>query len=297
MGNEHLSPLPVLHRVERIMETSSLSSPLEAKLGLPQFELPSGLVDPNLANIAKVAYGSAIGFRTIWDQRVRDQAGTDGDIKPRLRPTTYEMIMTLLTLETLKLLPTDPLAPPTEPARPPFQLDLTFQVDIEEPIQEIEAVLYHFNSPESLLSLFNDLGETIWSNDWLRFFLIRQPHRPPMGTKVFYGVLRWWMCTNEVFITAFLAQKMDPALKAEVDYYIPAARGIRTTKEWDDMWGIAIDDVAKVRRKLDAGVSMAFHAKLSEERDMKLKGTPQSTPRKRTTPRSSLEQELLTEFN
>ena len=88
-------------------------------------------------------------------------------------------------------------------------------------------------------------------------------------------MLRWWLCTDEMIISAFLAQKMDPRLKAEVNYYIPTSRGINTIKEWDEMWGVAIDEVAKVRRKLDAGVAMVFHARISEERDRNPKGTSQ----------------------
>lgn len=275
----------------------SPSSPTGTKPDLPEFKFPPGLVYPDIANIAKLADSTAVRFHATWDQRVQDQTGTDGDIKPQLRPTTYEMTMTLLTLGAPKPLPTEPLPPPTQPARPPFQLDLPFQIKMEEFIQEFEAVVYRFTSPESLLPLFNELGQTIRSNDWLRFFLIRQPYRLPVGTEVFYGVLRWYLWTDELFISAFLAQKMDPRLKAEVNYYIPAARGIKTIKEWHKVWATAIDDVAKVRRKFGAGVSLAFHAKLSEARDRNLKDTPQSTPRRRRTPRSSLDQELRAGLN
>jgi hypothetical protein len=300
MSSEDLPLLPLLRRAEPIMEgqlPSPPPSPTEAASAPLQFELPTDLVHPDIANVAKLAYGSAIQFHAAWDHRVRDRAGTDRDIKPQLRPTTYEMIMTLLTLETPKPLPTEPLPPPTAPARPPFQLKLLPGIDIEESVKDLEAVVYHFTLPESLLQLFTELGQLIWSNDWLRFFLIRQPYRPPVGADLVCGVLRWWLCTDETIIAAFLAQKMDPRLKAEVNYYIPAAQGIMRFKERKEMWAMAIDEVAKVRRKLDAGVSMVFHAKLAEERDRAQKDTPPPAPSKRRTPRSSLDRELRVQCN
>ena len=296
MNHESLPLVPSLRGTEPIMDAQPPSPPLspaaKAHSDLLQFEFPPGLVPPEVANTAKLAHDSAIRFRHVWDQRVRDQAGTDGDIKPRLRPTTYEMIMTLLTLETFELLPADPLPPPIEPTRPHFQFDLPRRIDFEESVQGLEAVIHHFTSPGSLLPLFNELGQTIWSNDWLRFFLIRQPYRVPVGAEIFYGVLRWWLCTDEIIIAAFLAQKLDPGLKAEVNYYIPAVQDIKTFKEWDKVWENAIDEVAKVRRKLDAGISMAFHAKLAKERSSNPKDTLPPTPRRRMTPRSSLGQEV-----
>ena len=262
-----------------------------------QFEIPSDLVHPDIANMAKLAHGSTIQFHAAWGHRIRDHADTDRDVKPELRPTTYEMIMTLITLESLKPLPTDPLPPPTAPARPPFQLGMPPEINIEESVKDLEAVVYYFNIPESLGQLFIELGQIIWSNDWLRFFLIRQPYRLPLGADVVYGVLRWWLCTDEVIIAAFLAQKMKPGLRAEVNYYIPAAQGIKRFKERNEMWAGAIDEVAKVRRKLDAGVSMVFHAKLAEERNKIQKDTPPPTPRTRRTPRSSLDREICAQFD
>jgi hypothetical protein len=223
---------------------------------------------------------------------VRERADADGDIQSLLRPTTYEMVLTLFTLENPKRLPTGPLPPPTLPARPPFKICLSHGINIEVSIRELEAVVYHFTPPESLLPLFNEIGQIIWSNGWLRFFLIRQPHRLPVGKEMFYGVLRWWSRTDELVMAAFLKQKMDPGLKAEVNYYIPAARGIKTFNEWNEMLGRAIDDVAKVRRKLRAGVAMVFHTKLAAERDKAQKDTPSPTLHERRATRSSLHQEL-----
>jgi len=302
MINEDLPLLPLLPLLRRpepiFMEAqppSPPSGPTEANSEPLQFEPLPDLVHPDVANIARLAYGSVVQFHTLWDQRVQDLAGTDRDTRPQLRPTTYEMIMTLLTLETPKPLPTDPLPPPTAPDRQPFELP--HGLDIEESVKGLEAVVYHFTPPDSLLQLFSELGQVIWSNDWLRFFLIRQPYRPSVGVDMFYGVLRWWLCTDEPIIAAFLAQKMNAGLKVEVNYYIPAAQGITTRKEWDEVWATAIDEVAKVRRKLDAGVSMAFHAKLAEERDRAREDTPSSPPRKRRAPRSSLDQELRVQFD
>lgn len=260
-----------------------------------QFEIPSGLVHPDIANAAKLAYGSALQFHAAWGHRIRDQADTERDVKPQLRPTTYEMIMTLITLEAPKPLPTEPLPPPTAPARSPFQLEIPPEIDVEESVKDLEAVAYHFNIPESLRQLFDELGQIIWSNDWLRFFLIRQPYRLPVGADMVCGVLRWWLCTDEVIIAALLAQKKQPGLRAEVNYYIPAAQRIKRFKERNEMWAMVIDEVAKVRRKLDAGVSMVFHAKLAEERDKIRKDTPPPTPRPRRTPRSSLDREICSQ--
>lgn len=300
MRNEDPPLLPHRRMAETIMEGQLPSPPpnlTEAIFEPLQFEIPSDLVHPDIANIAKLAYGSAIQFHAAWGQRIQDQADTDRDVRPQLRPTTYEMIMTLITLEAPKPLPSNPLPPPTAPARPPFQLDIPPEIDVEESVKHLEAVAYHFNIPESLRQLFSELGQIIWSNDWLRFFLIRRPYRLPVGADMFCGVLRWWLCTDEVIITALLAQKTKPSLRAEVNYYIPAAQGIKRFKERNEMWATVIDEVAKVRRKLDAGVSMVFHTKLAEERDKIRKGTPPPTLRIRRTPRSSLDREICAQFD
>ena len=300
MHNEGPPLLPLRRMAETIMEGQppSPSPNLIETIAEPhRFEIPSDLVHPDIANIAMLAYRTAIQFRAAWGQRVRDQADTDGDVRPQLRPTTYEMIMTLITLEAPKPLPTSPLPPPTAPARPPFQLGLPPEIDIEESVKDLEAVAYHFNIPESLRQLCSELGQIIWSNDWLRFFLIRQAYRLPVGADMFCGVLRWWLCTDEVIIAAFLAQRWEPGLRAEVNYYIPATQRIKRFKERNEMWAPVIDEVAKLRRKLDAGVSMVFHAKLAEERYKIRKDTPPPTPRTRRTPRSSLDQEVCAQFD
>ena len=256
------------------------------------FDTPFHLIHPDIANMVKHAYRTGLQFLDAWCHRIQDQADTGRDIQPTLRPTTYEMIMTLISLEGPKRLPTDPLPPPTAPTRPPFHLELPLETAIEDSMKDLEAVVYSFNLPESLRELFSELGQIIWSNDWLRFFLIRQPYRLPLGADMFYGVLRWWMCTDELIMAAFLAEKMKPGLRAEVNYYIPAVQSIRRFKERNEMWAAVIDEVAKVRRKLNAGVSMMFHAKLAEERDRIHKDTPPPTRRRRRTPRSSLDQEI-----
>jgi hypothetical protein len=293
-------PLLLLRRRAETMERQ-LPSPTpnstEPSLESLQFELPSDLVHPDIANIASLAYGSAIRCRTAWDHRIRDQAGAERDVRPQLRATTYDMIMTLLSLEAPKPLPTDPLPPPTAPDRPPFMLEVPQEIDIEEYMKALEAVVYHFNIPESLLQLFSELGQLIWSNDWLRFFLIRNSYRRPVGPDMFYGVLRWWLCTDTMVIAAFLVQKMEPGLKAEVNHYIPAVQGIKTFQEWHEVWTMAIDEVSKVRRMLDAGVSMMFHAKLAEERAKIQKDTPPPTPSTRRTPRSSLDRDICAQLN
>lgn len=207
------------------------------------------------------------------------------------------MIMTLITLETPKPLPTDPLPPPTAPARPPFPIRLPIGVDLEWCMTAVEAVLYRFTIPESLLQLFSELGQLIWSNDWLRFFLIRHPYRLPIGPNMPYGVLRWWIYTDPTIMSAFLATKMHPGLKAEVNYYIPFAQSIQTFEEWDEVWADAIDQIATVRRKLHAGVSAVFHAKLAGERDRIWNDTPPPTSCKRSAPRTSLDQEICAEFD
>lgn len=275
---------------------SSPPSPTEASFEPLQFEFPSDLVHPDIANVAKLAYGNAIRFRTAWDERVKAPAGTDIDVKPNRRATTYDMIMTLLTLDA-KSLPTDPLPPPTAPDRPPFQLDMPQGIDIEDSMKDLEAVIYHFTIPEALLPLFRDLGQLIWSNDWLRFFLVRNSYRRPVGADLFYGVLRWWLCTDVMIINAFLAQKMDPRLKAEVNFYIPAVQGIKTFQEWHKVWATAIDEVAKVRRKLDAGVLMVFNAKLAEERGKIQNDAPPPTPSKRQPFESFLDKEICAQLD
>lgn len=295
MRNEDLPLLPSRLSPENTTEGQPPSPPpnlTEDIFEPPQFDIPFHLVHPDIANTAKLAYGTGLKFLTAWTYRIQDQAETDRDIKPTLRPTTYEMIMTLITLEGPKRLPTDPLPPPTAPARPPFHLEIPPEFIIEDSVKDLEAVVYSFNIPESLRQLFSEIGQIIWSSDWLRFFLIRQPYRLPLGADMFYGVLRWWICTDEMIIAAFLAQKMKPGLRAEVNYYIPSAQVIRRFKERNEMWTAVIDEVAKVRRKLCAGVSMVFHAKLGEERDKIQKDTPPPAPRRRKTPRSSLDQEI-----
>ena len=273
-------------------------SPTEDETNLLQFEPPSGLVHPDITVKVGLADGVAAKCHSMWNCRIRGQVWTDENGKPLpTHPRIYEMFMTLITLETPKPLPTDPLPRPTAPARPPFPIKYPNESDLEECMTDFEAVLYRFTFPESLLQLFSELGQLIWSNDWLRFFLIRHRYRLSIGPNMVYGVLRWWIYTDFLTIAPLLAQKKHPRLKAEVNYYIPSARGINTFKEWDEVWANAIDQVATVRRKLLTGVSTVFHAKLAGERDKIRNGTPPPTPRKRRAPRSSLDQEICTEFD
>ena len=289
-------PLPPRHSAETIMEGQPPSPPpslTEDDFEPLPCEIPPGSVHPDIEDTAKLAYISALRFYAMWSYRIQDQAGTDRDVQPQLRPTTYEMIMTLIALEGPKPLPTGPLPPPTAPARPPFQLGVPPDINIEDCVKDLEAVVYAFYIPDSLRQLFTELGQTIWSNEWLRYFLIRQPHRPTLGADTFYGVLRWWLCTDEVIITALLEHKWNPRSRAEVNYYIPAAQGIRRYKERNEMWSLMIEEVAKVRRKLDAGISTVFHEKLAEERDLVHRGTPPPTRRKRrAATRSRLNREI-----